>query len=167
MYQKNKPLVKPALKPIDHYINVLSWVLLVVLLVIPLAYWTELPNSLPTHFNFRGTPDCFGTKVSVWTLPILGTVLLSLLSLLNKVPHLFNYPVEITMQNASRLYALGIRMMGLIKLVLVVWLNAINFKSIQIGLGKTHELGSGYMPVFVCILLFLIVIFMVKSKRLK
>lgn len=167
MYQKSKPVVELERNNIDNTLSIIGWVMLVVLWVIPLAYWTELPEILPVHFNFNGTPDSFGGRTSIWFLPVLASILVSVFSFLNKVPHMFNYPVQITMQNASRLYALGIRMINLIKLLIVFWLSYINFQTIRIGLGYSQELGSWNMGFFIACLFALVAFFIFKANRIK
>ncbi len=63
------------------------------------AYFS-LPEVIPVHFNLKGHPDSYGSKIIFLTLPILLSIapLLLLLitrwrfEIINKYPHLINLP---------------------------------------------------------------------------
>ena len=38
------------------------------------SYW-RLPDRVPSHFNFRGEPDAWSGRASIWLLPVVGFVL--------------------------------------------------------------------------------------------
>jgi len=59
-------------------IKELILILLTVLpITYPLIYWSSLPDQLPIHFDFDGTPDGYGSKLIYILLPI-GIYLLML-----------------------------------------------------------------------------------------
>ena len=64
------------------------------------ANYFELPEIIPTHYNEAGEADSYGDKLNILALPIISTLLFIGLTILNKRPHLFNYPSEITKENA-------------------------------------------------------------------
>lgn len=68
------------------------------------SVWSSLPSTIPTHFNAAGNPDGWGGKGSIWFLPVLSTFLFILFLFLSRVPHLHNYPMEITEENAEKMY---------------------------------------------------------------
>jgi len=92
-----------------------SQLLLVFLWISAIIMFNHLPAVIPTHFNFSGEVDSFGSKYTIFLLPLLGTILFIVLSILCKHPEKFNYLVKITPANAQKQYGLATR--------LVRWLN--------------------------------------------
>ena len=58
-------------------------------------------------------------------LPLLGSVLYFGMNQSIKIPHLFNYVVTITKENAERHYEIAVRTIRLIKLSMLIILTAI------------------------------------------
>ena len=81
------------------------------LTVFILVKYPSLPDVVPTHFDFRGQPDGFGSKSSTLWLAGVMTALGALIAWLSTKPNVFNYPGEITEANAQRIYREGERMM--------------------------------------------------------
>ncbi len=42
-------------------------------------HFKDLPEEIPIHFNASGFPDHYDTKLHIWGLPIIATVLFGLL----------------------------------------------------------------------------------------
>lgn len=99
-----KPKLKLSLTSSDKLLNVISKVLLIFLWIAAIFFYFNLPDIIPTHFNFRGKPDRFGNKLTIFILAILGTIFYFGLSALIRRPHFFNYPVKITKENAAQQY---------------------------------------------------------------
>lgn len=36
------------------------------------AFYARLPETIPTHWNFRGEPDAYGPRSTVWIMPVLS-----------------------------------------------------------------------------------------------
>ncbi len=36
------------------------------------AFYAQLPETVPTHWNFKGEADAFGPRATVWLMPILA-----------------------------------------------------------------------------------------------
>jgi hypothetical protein len=72
------------------------------------------------HFNLKGAVDGYGGKSSVLYLPLVAAGLYILLTILNHYPRLYNYPVEITGENAQIQYRLATRFMRLLKFEVVL-----------------------------------------------
>jgi Protein of unknown function (DUF1648) len=77
--------------------------------------WTHLPARVPTHFGLSGPPNGFGPKSSLWILPVVATVCYIGLTLVNRFPRAFNYPVKLTDENRARLEPLGVALVGWLK----------------------------------------------------
>ena len=68
--------------------------LLIVLWVVPLVYYDQLPDQVAVHFDRHGQPDRYAPKSSLtfWGIPIVGTVMVILSFLLLRFPQTFNHP---------------------------------------------------------------------------
>lgn len=73
--------------------------------------YAALPDQIPVHFNLAGEPDGWGSRSSILVLAGIGLVLVVGTALLSRYPRAFNYPREITEENAQRVYRAGEEMM--------------------------------------------------------
>ena len=131
----------------DYIIESITIIGLIVLFVLCIIYYGRLPDSIPTHFDLQGNPNSYGSKGSIWFLPILGAILYVGLTILSNYPHTFNYPVNITSENAARMYKKGIMILRLLKLIIIGLFLYINFKTIEIGLGISENISTINLPV--------------------
>jgi signal transduction histidine kinase len=97
----NRPKIKLKLSSFDWLVEILAAIALIILIVITLIHYSELPDKVPVHFNISGEPDSYAGKMGIWILSIVGTVLYIGLTILNRFPHAFNYTAKITMENAE------------------------------------------------------------------
>lgn len=131
----DRPRIAIATTESDTMLETAGWMTLVMLWGAALHGYFTLPAVIPTHFDGAGRPDNFGPKAMIFLLPLLGTLLYAGLTLLNRYPHTFNYPVPVTPANAARLYALGTRTVRALKAsVLAIFLVIVMF---------THLTASG------------------------
>jgi hypothetical protein len=80
---------------------ILSWLLIAGLWVYAIYAVTQLPNTIPVHFNFNNEPDNWGSKYTLLVLPFIATLIVGLFSVIKRYPSSLNYPVTITEQNAA------------------------------------------------------------------
>ncbi len=92
----NKPKIRPNLSTTDKAMELIGWIVVLGIWILPLYYYSGLPESIPIHYNGAGEVDSLGGKASIFILPIISTILFIALTILNKYPHVFNYPVQIT-----------------------------------------------------------------------
>ena len=72
----------------------------------------SLPDTIPIHFNLKGTPDGYGKKLNLLITPLVSTVIYIGMTIINRYPHLFNYPVKINEKNAVEQYLLATALLG-------------------------------------------------------
>lgn len=151
----------------DKLVEVLGWLILLTLWGWTIAHYSSLPDTIPTHFNAAGEADGFGGKASIITLPIIATLLFIGLTVLNRYPHIFNYPTAITQDNALRLYTLATRMLRYLKLILVVVFGGIEFMTIQHATGEATGLGVWFLPLTLMLIFLPLIYFVIKSIKEK
>ena len=107
----------------------------------------RLPDKIPTHFDFAGHPNAWGSPATLLLLPAVAIVLYAGISLVARFPSAFNYPVRVTPQNRPRLEALAIAMIAWLKTELI-WLFAwIQWSTIAAARGRQSGLTPALMPV--------------------
>ncbi len=149
----------------DKLVEVLGWLILLFLWVLTFSHYSSLPETIPTHFNAAGNADGFGSKVSLIALPVIATLLFIGLTVLNRYPHIFNYPTSITQDNALRQYTLATRILRYLKLVLVLVFGGIEFMTIQNATGKGAGLGAWFLPLTLVLVFLPLIYFVVKSVQ--
>lgn len=117
MFQ-NHPKIDVKPNRTDYIILLLGWILIGCHVAYVWLSFTNLPETIPVHFNIRGEADGFGSKNTIWFILAISVLLYALLAfLVQRVkPWNFNYPTAVTEKNAAKIYALGIRMIVLINL---------------------------------------------------
>jgi hypothetical protein len=86
---------------------------------------------------------------------------------LNKYPHIFNYPTEITAENALRQYTTATRLLRYLKPMVVVIFFAIAQQTISTATGTSAGLGLWFLPVSLVGILGIVVAGIVKMVRAK
>lgn len=111
-----RPKLIIPLEKHDLIVIWLTWIAIFALWIIAVYGFVHLPETIPVHFNVKGEADGFGGKWSLFFLPALGIVMVVGLSILNRYPEIFNYPVKITPENAERQYKLATRLIRYVNL---------------------------------------------------
>ena len=165
-YKMIRPKIRIKYQTIDYTVELLGIIGLICLIVIPIYFYNDLPDSLPIHFNIKGQPDAFGNKNSIWLLPSIGLFLYIGMTMLNRIPHLFNYSTKVTNENAEELYRNETRTIRLFKVIVVILFVYIDFRVIRIGLTKSTGLGIFFIPlvVFAVLVAFWVMIYKKKKK---
>jgi uncharacterized membrane protein len=122
-----------------------------------------LPDTIPTHFNLKGEVDGYGNKSEILYLPVLATILVTLLSYLSKYPQIFNYPVKITQENASFQHKNAVNMIGTLKFSLVIVFSLITYMSYRNALNGYEKSNIWLLPIIILIVLGPIVYFIYKA----
>lgn len=102
--------VRPEKESLDIVLLLTGWLLLGVLFFTAICFYLSLPDVVATHFNLNGEADAHGSKISLLLLPVFPVLATIGMNWLIRYPHLFNYPVKITEENALRQYTLAIRL---------------------------------------------------------
>lgn len=127
-------------------------------------YWAVLPAKIPTHFNLSGTPDNWGGRESLLVLPVLGTLMYAIMRLLSKYPQIYNYPVEITEENAAVQYLLGRKVINWLRTLLVLLFGYLEWNSISVALGSSTGLGSWFTFIVLLFTFVPLVLYVIKAR---
>ncbi len=163
----SRPILKIKLKKSDYLLEAISALALITLVALPFIYFTQLPDEIPTHFNASGEADGFGTKALIWVFPLIGLILYLSLSFMNRIPHKFNYPVEITEENAYYQYKNAVKLIRTVKLFCVLVILFITYKSIIFGLEESDGLGVYFLPFFLILIFGTLAVYVISAIRNK
>lgn len=134
-------------------IELISLFLLFITAYLAFASYPALPATIPTHFNFRGLPDGWGDKNSIFAFPILSTFFYALLTFatillaISQDPRRFiNLPWKwkegLTVARLERLRLFICRSLVGMKLVMQGMMAYIVYGTIEVAMGKAEGMGE-------------------------
>ena len=144
MQVEKRPKIKLKLKRVDYVLEALTLVFLTGIWVYTFLTFNSLPEEIPVHYDLQGTADRYAGKQEIWKLPVIATVICLAIFILNRFPHIFNYPGEITIQNAERNYSAATRMLRVLNCLCVLVFLVIVFSS-----AGNRDIGFIIFPVIV------------------
>jgi uncharacterized membrane protein len=128
-------------------------------------YWSILPDRVPSHYDLAGNVDHWASKGSLLLLPLISLFIYVSLNLVAHYPKIFNYPWKFAPPYLPRQQELAVLFLSSLKMEMVWLFSLLEYQSIRIALGKEKTLGSGFMIIFIAIILGTAVIYFVKSYR--
>jgi uncharacterized membrane protein len=162
-----RPIIKLEWSAMDKIMEGLGFLSLALLLTLLIYFYPELPDRIPRHYDSSGQVTAYGGKGMIWLMPIMGLIIYAGLFLLNKVPHIFNYPTTITPENAEKQYRRATRMIRTLNLTIAFIFLYLTYSTIQTGLGVQEGLSEFFMGVAMGLLIAIIVIYLVWSLKTK
>lgn len=126
--------------------------------------WPIIPERIPQKFDISGQPTRWGGRDGLWLLPGLALGVYAVQSVLQRMPHIYNYPVDLSEENAPRLYAIGVSLMIWMKLQGVVLFAVLSWRQIEVALGGTATLGAWFVPAFLVLNLGTIAFHLIRSR---
>ena len=160
-----RPKIKIENEPIDWIVQSIGIIGIILLIGLPIFHYSSLPDIIPRHYGFNGKPDGFSGKGIIWTLPAIGLVMYAGMAILTKFPHIFNYLIEITSENAERQYKIATKLLRFLNTIIVCVFCYITYATIQTALGKQSGLGSYFTPIFMVLIFGSIGIYLYKSIK--
>jgi len=161
----DRPKIKLKLTRTDKVFEILGWILMLVIWALTLSNYATLPETIPIHYNSAGEADRFGAKTNILALPLIATVIFIGLTILNKFPHIFNYPTNITAENALRQYTRATRLIMYLKNSIVLIFGLIILQTIRNTSGQTDGLGVWFLPLTLGLIFIPLIYYVVKSFK--
>ena len=147
--KNGRPRIKVPFQPIDIITELISVTILILMWCYCIINYTDLPDTIATHFNGLGEPDGFSSKSNIWMLPIIATLMYVGLFILNRYPHIHNYMVNITQENALKNYRFSTRILRITNFLSVLLLAYISYVIVESAFGEQFNLGTWFVPVVV------------------
>ena len=112
-----------------------------------------LPARIPTHFGASGAVNAWGPKSTIYVLVGIAVVLYAVLTLAQRVPRMFNYPVKVTDENRPRLQLIALGMLRWTKAEMVAMFAYIQWAVVQVGTHHAATMsGAGMVTLLVALL---------------
>lgn len=146
MNKARQPKLDIARTQTETVLEFLSGGILLFLIFLLFQNWNAIPDSIPTHFGISGKADTWGSKYIILFLPSITLLIYVGLTILGRYPHVYNYPWQITDENAIRQYILARTFLCWLKFELVVLFTCIEWITIQVALGNSSGLGIEFLP---------------------
>jgi uncharacterized membrane protein len=115
-----RPILKLKLTKTDYLLEAAVFIGLAAICILAITTYQSLPEIIPIHYGIKGQADDWGSKAAIFILPVISLVLIIGMSILNRFPHIFNYPVKVTEENALQLYSRGALLIRIIKVSIVI-----------------------------------------------
>ena len=78
-------------------------ILLAGIVVVAVRY-TSLPAEIPSHYNFYGEIDGYGSRGTLWIMPIIGILCDALMLAVSFFPQTWNVGTSVTVFNRALVY---------------------------------------------------------------
>lgn len=160
-----RPNIKIELSNIDKILEILCLAILVLLWLGTIVFFSKLPDQIPSHYNASGQADDFSSKTSIFILPLVATVIYIGMTILNRYPHIYNYPTVVTAKNAKKIYTTATRLIRVLKLAVVTIFSGIVFMTIKTTFANGNELGAWFLPTAITLLIIPILYYLFKSSN--
>lgn len=148
--------------PINKALDIIGLILIILFLVITIIVWKNAPSIIPTHYNFAGVADAYGSKNTMlyFTVPITLVLYIGLF-LVSKHPEIHNFPINITDENKESLYNLSTRLVKIINIELILIFLFINTST------RRPTLSASFLPIIMIVMFTTLGIFIYKMMKIK
>ncbi|MFL0352299.1 DUF1648 domain-containing protein [Xanthomarina sp. GH4-25] len=162
----HRPKIQIPLAPIDKTLIALTVLGIICMFVFTFTSYPNLSETIPTHFNAKGEADAYGKTINIWILPFVSLLITTLLFIINRFPHIHNYMVNITEENALKNYRLSTRTVRVINFFVMLLLLYIQYVMLQAGMGKETSLGVWLLPIVISSSIILPIVLIIQLIRI-
>ncbi len=142
-----RPIVNIELSPLEKLLSAICWAGSFLSLFWMIRFYSSWPEIVPIHFNASGKADGYGPKATLFILPVVMIGLTTLLQWLSRKPYLYNYPIEITPENAIREYSLASKMIRILNAIIITCLTTVIVTTHGSEGVDPHGPGLWFLPV--------------------
>ncbi|WP_250434037.1 DUF1648 domain-containing protein [Hanstruepera flava] len=164
--RNTRPRIKVPFEGIDIFLELVSITLLLLIWIYVFIEYNNLPETIASHFNAKGEADGYSNKLYLWFIPVLATTLYVGLFVLNKYPHVHNYIVNITEENALKNYRFSTRVVRVVNTLTVIMFAYIIYYIVQSAKDNEIHLSNWFVPVVVGFSLLLPIVILLYYKKL-
>ena len=105
---------------IDWIIEIICLLLLGGITLYLILNWSSMPDKIPMHFNVTGEIDRWGNKAEIIFIPVMSWILYGMITVMEQNPKIWNTGVQVTEENAPRVYRILKSMVKTTKLFMVI-----------------------------------------------
>jgi len=127
--------------------------------------WHSLPGTLPSHFGLDGKPNHYASRDMVFLIAGFSIGMYFLLLVAQRFPHRMNLPRRVGDPDRPRVEALGVEMIGWLRLELAWTFAYILWSVVQVGMRRSEGLGVGFIFISIGAVFGTMVWFVLKMKK--
>lgn len=147
---------------LDILETIVSLSCLVGVAVYLILFWHTFPEQIPGHYNAAGEVDRWGDKSELILLPIMSWLIYGFITLIERLPQVWNTGVRVTSENRALVYRLLKSMIAVVKMFTLLM-----FASLTVISSLALNLPMWYLLAFLVILVGAIAYFIVRLTRLR
>lgn len=151
---------------LERWLDGLSLIWIVVMLIYIGSIWSSLPKRIPTHFGLNGEADGFGGKGDIFIHPVVGLGFYVLFHVLSRFPHLFNYPAHVTEAQKQQLYIHSRTLLGWLQFEIITYGVYSTWENAQIAMHGEVEYSTISVIIFLVIVFSTMIFYIVRSLRM-
>lgn len=148
MIEENRPKLTLPKTKWEIVFNIATIITFMSTMVYLLYHWSLLPEKVPAHYNAAGVVDRWGSKGEMLILPIIGMMMWVGMTILERYPHVYNYMVPITKENAPAQYVNARLMINVLKNEILLSFSFLTWEGIKIDLDERNGLGIWFPIIF-------------------
>lgn len=157
---ESRPKLNLQKTPLQNWLNLISLCVIGLTAIYLLVNYAKLPESIPMHFNFIGEVDSWGPKESILILLGVSILIYVLNTGTQRIPHKFNYIVQITEDNAEKQYQMSVRMMSILNLETMILFAYIHWVIIE-----NIKMNPYIMIIFFILVFSTLFLYILKSRK--
>lgn len=161
-----RPIIKTSLLPLEIILEPFTFTLLLFSWGYTWSKYSELPNTIPTHFNAQGMADNIGDKSTIWVLPIIFLSVYLLIVCVNQIPQYHKYMVRIMPDNILKNYKMSTQTLRIVKLFYALAMTHISYTVLQSSQHETANLKSWFLPLTIGISILFPILLFFRSKHI-
>ena len=154
----NRPIIPLIPSRSAQWLDRLSLLGLIFIWIYCMVAYAKLPDIIPIHFNARGVADNHGSKATLFLMPAIITFVYVLMTILNRFPHIFNYPQTLTEVNAKEAYTKATQLIRIIKLIIIAFTVIIMIDMVRSALEGHSKLTWWIIPLFILAMIIPVII---------
>lgn len=162
-----RPVIELSKTRLEKVLDFIGCGIFLLSLIYTVFNWTLLPDQIPGHFNGVGEVDRWGSKYEIIILPIIGLFIFVLMSLLEKAPHMHNYPKRINEFNVQQFYLNSRITLNMTKNSCLVIFAVLIVQIVRVAKGEIQSLGGWFLPVFLLLIFIPMIVGIYRSSKIK
>lgn len=143
----DRPEIKIEKTMSEKFWDIIGYSFFIVSIIFLIYAWGKLPEEIPAHFNMAGEVNRWGSKYEILILPIIGLFTIVFLQVLEKFPHVHNYPKRLNESNAEAFYLNSRKLLNITKNMTLIIFALIIFDVLLIALGWGGGLTKWLLPL--------------------
>lgn len=167
MFNENRPVLQIPKTLSERMWNVVGATLFIASIIYIFLKWGSLPSEVPAHFDGAGVVNRYGSKFEMLILPIIGLFTWVLLEVLERKPHIHNYPARLNASNAEAFYKSSRKLLNMVKNTCLILFAIISIQTVRIGLGEITSLGVWFLPMLLVVMFLPIGLVIIQQMRIK